>query len=133
MLTGRILGAVDALVLQSGEERFGHRIVVADPGAPDGMPEVIFSQRLRELPGCVVAAPVGVKNSILSERMIAGGHLDCLLDERGLVVIAGRPADHFFRMAVYGGLFRRLRRSVGRLRLRWFRRTLPGDGGNRCA
>src|SRR5713226_6070580 len=29
---------------------------------------------------------------------------------------------------VQGGLFRRLRRSVGRLRLRWFRRTLPGDG-----
>jgi hypothetical protein len=33
MLAGRILGAVDALVLQRGEERFGHRIIVAYPGS----------------------------------------------------------------------------------------------------
>jgi hypothetical protein len=29
-----------------------------------------------------------------------GSHLDSPLDERGLVVIARRPADHFFRMTV---------------------------------
>ena len=32
-----------------------------------------------------------------------------------------------------GGLFRRLRKSAGQLRLRWFRGMLPGAGGNRYA
>jgi hypothetical protein len=41
-----------------------------------------------------------MKNSAISERIAAGGHLDRLLDERSLVVIACRPADHFFRVAV---------------------------------
>ena len=97
---GRVLGAVDPLVLQGGEERFGHRIIVAYPGAPDGMPEVIFPQRPGELLGRVVAAAVGVENGILGERIIAGGHLYGLLDERRLVVVVCRPADHFLRVAV---------------------------------
>src|ERR1035441_3671588 len=100
MLAGRILGAVDTIVLQHGEERFGHRIVVTDPSTPDGMPENMLLQRLSELPGRVVAAAVGMENSILSERVITGGHLDRLLDERRLVVIVRRPADHFLRIAV---------------------------------
>src|ERR1017187_1343181 len=100
VLAGRILGAVDTLVLQHGEERLGHRIVVTDPGAADGLPENMLLQRLSELPGRVVAAAVGMENSILSERVITGGHLDRLLDERRLVVIARRPADHFLRIAV---------------------------------
>src|ERR1019366_552165 len=41
-----------------------------------------------------------MKNSAISERTAAGGHLDRLLDERRLVAIACRPADHFFRVAV---------------------------------
>jgi len=56
MLAGRILGTVDALVLQSGEERFGHRIIVTYPGAADGMPEAIFLQRAGELLRRVIAA-----------------------------------------------------------------------------
>src|ERR1017187_7295047 len=100
VLAGRIPGAVDALVLQRGEERLGHRIVVTDPGAADGLPENTLLQRLSELPGRVVAAAVGMENSILSERVITGGHLDRLLDERRLVVIVRPPADHFLRIAV---------------------------------
>src|SRR6266446_1350470 len=100
MLASRILGPVDALVLQRGEERLGHRIIVAYPGTADGLPEIKFLQRLRELPGRVVAAAVRMENSILGKGIIAGSHLDGLLDERGLVVIVRRPADHFFRMAV---------------------------------
>ena len=53
-----------------------------------------------ELLGRVVAAAVGVKNSSIRERMIAGGHLDRLLDKRGPVVVIRRPSDHLFRMAV---------------------------------
>jgi hypothetical protein len=65
VLTGGILSPVDALVLQSGEERFRHRIVVADPGAADGLREVVFLQRPGELLRRVVAASVGVKpNSV---------------------------------------------------------------------
>ena len=32
---GRVGGAVDEFVLQAGEERFGHRVVLANPGTPD--------------------------------------------------------------------------------------------------
>ena len=67
VFTSRILGAVNTLVLKRGEERLGHRIIVADPGAADGLPEVIFLQRLSELPGRVIAAAVRMENSILSE------------------------------------------------------------------
>src|ERR1039457_4195862 len=100
VLTGRILGTVNALVLQSGEERLRHRIIVTYPGAPDGMPEAIFLQRAGELLRRVIAAAVGVENSMPGEREIAGSHLDGLLDERRLVVIARSPADYFFCMAV---------------------------------
>src|SRR6266568_8157958 len=43
---------------------------------------------------------IGVKDSTRGERVIAGGHLDGLLDERGLVVIVRGPADHGFGVAV---------------------------------
>ena len=74
MLTGRILGPVDPLVLQSSEERFSHRIIVTDPRAADGMPEIMFTQRRGELLGRVVAAAIGVE--LRRERMIAGGYLE---------------------------------------------------------
>ena len=65
MLASRILGPVDALVLQRGEERLGHRIIVAYPGTADGLPEIKLFQRLRELLGRVVATAVGIKpNSV---------------------------------------------------------------------
>src|SRR5258708_238779 len=64
------------------------------------MPEVMLLQRPCELLGCVVAAAVGVENGLIGERIITSSHLDGPLDERGLVVIVRRPADHFFRMTV---------------------------------
>src|SRR5689334_6521259 len=100
MLAGRILGAVDALVLQGGEERLGHRVIIADSGTPGGMPDAVFLQRFRELLGRVVTAAIGVEDRLLGKRVTAGGHLDGLLDERCLVVIVRGPANHFFRMAV---------------------------------
>src|SRR5437667_9813052 len=100
MLTGRVLGSVDSFVLPGSEERFSHRIIVTDPRAANGMPEIMLAQRRGELLGRVVAAAIGVKNSFRCERMIAGGHLNRLLDERRLVIIICRPADDLFRMAV---------------------------------
>src|SRR6202044_4092493 len=41
-----------------------------------------------------------MENSITGERGVTAGHLDRLLDERSLVVIEGRPADHGFGVAV---------------------------------
>ena len=65
MFASRILGTVNPLVLQCSEEGLGHRIVVADPGAADGLAEAMLLQGRRELAGCVIAAAVGVKpNSV---------------------------------------------------------------------
>ena len=47
---------VQQLTLEGGEKALRHRIVVADPGAADGLPENMLPQRLSELPGRVVAA-----------------------------------------------------------------------------
>src|SRR5260370_39818424 len=49
VFTSRILGAVDALILQRGEERLGHRVIVAYPGAADGLPQPVTLQRRGEL------------------------------------------------------------------------------------
>src|SRR6201989_1201389 len=92
MLTGRILGAMNPLVLQCSEERFGHCIVIADPGAADGLAKGMPLPRRRELEVGVIAAAIRVKDGIPGERIIAGGHPDGLLDERGLVIIVRRPA-----------------------------------------
>src|SRR5258708_4341174 len=100
MVASRILGAVDALVLKRSKERLGHRIIVTYSGMADGLPEVISLQRPGELTGRVVAAAIRMENSTSGERVITGGHLDSLLDERGLIIIVRRPADHGFRMAV---------------------------------
>src|SRR5271169_3966683 len=100
MLTSRILGTVDTLVLKRSEERLRHRIVIADPGTADGLPEVMYLQRPGELTGRVVTAAVRMENSTLSERVIAGSHLDSLLDERSLVIVVHGPADHGLRVAV---------------------------------
>jgi hypothetical protein len=85
MLTSGILGAIDAFVLQRREERFRHRIIVADPGAADGLPEAVLLQRPGELAGRVVTAAIRMKNRTRIERIIAGGHLDSLLDKRSLI------------------------------------------------
>jgi len=100
VLLGRVLGPVDALVLQRGEERLRHSIVVTDAGAADGLADIMPFQRRRELARRVIAAAVGVEDGIPGERVITDGHLDRLLDQRGLVVITRRPADHFLAMAV---------------------------------
>ena len=57
----------------------------------------------RELAGCVIAAAIGMKDGIPGELIIVGGHLDGLLDERGLVVIVRGPPDHRLCMAVDDG------------------------------
>src|SRR5438094_6388669 len=41
-----------------------------------------------------------MENSTLSERAIAGSHLDSPLDKRSLVIIARSPADHGLGVAV---------------------------------
>ena len=56
VLTGRVFGAVDPLILQRGEERLGHRIVITDPGAAGGLPEAMIPERPGELAGCVITA-----------------------------------------------------------------------------
>ena len=45
VLAGRVLGAVDTLVLKRGEERLRHSIVVPYTGAADRLEQVMFLQR----------------------------------------------------------------------------------------
>ena len=91
---------MSALVLKRCEERFCHRIVVADTGAAGRLPQVMFLQRPGKLTGSVIAAAIGVENRTVSEKVITGGHLDRFLDERGPVIIISRPADHSLRVAI---------------------------------
>ena len=53
---GGINGPVDELVLQCREERFRHRVVIAYPGPPHRLPDVVAGQDLGELRGGVIAA-----------------------------------------------------------------------------
>jgi hypothetical protein len=46
---GGVLRAVDPLVLQCSEERFRHGIIVAYPGPPHRLPEMMPPQRTGEL------------------------------------------------------------------------------------
>jgi len=107
----------------------GHRIIVTDTGAPDGMPDAVFLQSLRELARRVVAAAVRMKYRPGGEPVIAGGHRDGLLDERSLVIIIHSPADDRFRVAVDH------RRQVnpalprGNVRVGWAARRGPAQCG----
>jgi hypothetical protein len=93
MISGRIVGSVDQLVLQCCVEALGQRVVIAYSGAPYGLPEIKFPQRFREFVRCVITAAVRVEDCLAGELVISRGHLNGLLDERGLVVIVHRPAD----------------------------------------
>src|SRR5690242_21832703 len=99
MLAGRILGAVDALVLQGGEERLGHRVIIADSGTPDGMPDAVFLQRFRELLGRLVTTAIGAEDRLLGKRVIACGQLDDLLDAWCIVLFVRGSANHILRIA----------------------------------
>ena len=67
---GGVDGAVNELVLQRGEERLGHGVIEADPGAADRLAQVERGEDAGELRRCVVAAPVGVEDRTRFERMI---------------------------------------------------------------
>jgi hypothetical protein len=60
----------------------------------------MYLKRLSELTGRLVAAAVRMENGTRSERIIAGSHLDSLLDQRSLVIVVHGPADHRLRVAV---------------------------------
>ena len=51
---GREHRPVDQLVLQRREERFGHSIVPAHPGPPDGTPQPVSLERIKKLGGGVL-------------------------------------------------------------------------------
>src|SRR5215211_7750238 len=77
---GRVLRAVNPLGFEGGEERFGHRVVVAAARPPDGLPDAAITQRLGELRRRVVAAPVRVEYSSGPQVVITCRHLDRRLD-----------------------------------------------------
>src|ERR1019366_3783753 len=72
VLTTGIFGAVHPLILQGGEERFGHRIVIANPCAASRVPDLVILQRPREPGRSVIAAAAAVEYRALGERVIAG-------------------------------------------------------------
>ena len=72
---------------QCAEERLGHGIVVADPGATDRLAQLECGEGIGELRRRVVTAPVGVEDRTGFERMIPLCHGDRRRDEWGLVVL----------------------------------------------
>lgn len=56
--------AVVHLVLQRGEERLGHRVVVAVAGAAAGKAHVVGAGPLGQRPAGVLRAPVAVENGV---------------------------------------------------------------------
>jgi hypothetical protein len=50
MFSGGIFGAMDTLVLQRGKEGSGHGVVIADPRAANGLPNIELAERVGEVP-----------------------------------------------------------------------------------
>src|ERR1700685_1254763 len=101
--TCRVLSPVDALVLERGEERFGHGVVVADAGPADRLTEVMLAQRISELLRGIITPAVMVEDGISGEPVITCRHLNGPVDELSLIVIVHGPADHCPGTAVDNG------------------------------
>src|ERR1017187_8672015 len=99
----RILSTVDSLVLQDSEERFSHRVIVANSGPAYRIQELMLLQRPGELAGCIVAAAIRMEYRLVGNNMVAGGHVYGLLDQRRLVVVIHRPAHNGLGVAVDDG------------------------------
>ena len=78
----------------------GEGIIEADAGPADGLPYPESPQFRRELGGCVIASAVAVEYRSFRQFQVPGGHLDRGGDQRGLVILAHRPADDFPGRAV---------------------------------
>ena len=76
LLPRRVSRAVDALNFQRGIERFGQAVVEAYPGPANGLADPEPFQDRRELGGSIVAAAVGMKDSISGKIEVAGRHGD---------------------------------------------------------
>jgi hypothetical protein len=66
--------AVQPLVLQRTEERFGHGVVPTDAGPSNGLSHAVPGQSPGELIRGVVAAPVGMEYGALLDFHPPGGH-----------------------------------------------------------
>src|SRR6266566_6572337 len=76
LLPRRVSRPVDALNFQRGIERFGQAVVETYPGPANGLADPEPSQGGRELARSVVAAAVGMKDSISGKIEVAGRHAD---------------------------------------------------------
>ena len=64
VVDARDRGAVDAFDFERGEERFGLGVVPADTGWSYRLADVEAAGGAVERPGCVLTAPVAVKNRV---------------------------------------------------------------------
>jgi hypothetical protein len=132
-----VIARADAAVWRSsnvpGSGSVGQQIAAAATGSsvaqPPGSREVL--KRLRAALNPTTLAIEQESRPITSMRTVSIRDLtadfieQAAEDRQGLALLR--------EQRLIGGLFRRLRRSAGRLQLRWFRGMLPGAGGSRCA
>src|SRR5919204_5553414 len=94
-LARQVGGPVDQLDLQRAVHRFSESVVVADPGAADGLAYLQLLQLLRELARGVIASAVAVEYCPFRQVEVPRRHPYRVFDERRLVVVVHRPADYF--------------------------------------
>src|SRR6188472_3293506 len=102
-LSGRVDHVVDPFVLQGGEERLGERVVPANAGAAEGMPEPESVQGGPVLGRGVLRAAVGVHDTVGFQVVVVAGHLQRICDQFGAHVVGERVTDYFLVKAVDDG------------------------------
>ena len=59
----------------AGQDTRRHRVIVANSGPADRMPELVMLQSPGELAGCVIASAIRVEDRLLGKNMVPGGHV----------------------------------------------------------
>ena len=99
-VAGREAPAVVHLILQRGEERLGHGVVVAVAGAAAGKAHVVGPRPLGQGPAGVLGASVGMENGVSGHAAARLGRLERRHRDVGGHPAREQPADHHARAQV---------------------------------
>src|ERR1700683_2446928 len=98
-----VRGPVDQFDFQGAVHRFGERVVVTDSGPADRLAYSQLAQLGSEVSRGVIAPAVAVEYRSFRKAEIPGGHVDRVLDKRGLVIVVHGPSGYFPGRAVDHG------------------------------
>src|SRR5882724_1325814 len=101
MLTRRVLGTVDSLVLQGTVKRLSPGVIITYPGAADGALHTQLVGHGGEFRRKVLAAAIAMEDDLtVSEWNSPRGHPEGISHQFGAHVLSHRVTDHLFREAV---------------------------------